>query len=324
MIKRSPLLCLAVVAFLSACMGSVGDQGSDPSASADRQGNDLANIPHFPSSDVCSTGPYRCFARVRVLDSGQRWVYASASGIGPADIQSAYNLNAATDPGATVAIVDAYGYSNAESDLAQYRSHYGLPPCTVANGCLKIVNQSGQTSPLPPNPPANDDWTVETALDLDMASAACPKCKLLLVQAQDNSGNGLFVAQNTAAQLGATVISNSWGGPESGGESSTETYFNHPGVAIFVASGDSGYDDGGQGPDYPSTSQFVFGVGGTSLVKSTSNARGWSEGAWSSGGSSCSNSIAKPSWQSTTPEAWKSSTPRLRNFAKRCVPRITP
>src|SRR5437868_4008026 len=80
---------------------------------------------------------------------------------------------------ATIAIVDAFGYPNAESDLASYRSQFGLPACTVASGCLKIVNQSGATSPLPPKPPAGDDWTLESALDLDMASAACPTCKLV-------------------------------------------------------------------------------------------------------------------------------------------------
>ena len=162
-------------------------------------------------------------------------------------------------------------------DLAKYRSQYGLPPCTKANGCLKIVNQNGQASPLPGNAPPGDDWTVEAALDLDMASAACPNCKLLLVEANDDQSDGLFIAQNAAAQLGATVISNSWGGPEDRVRSSYETYFNHSGVGIFVAAGDAGYNDGGQGPDYPSTSAYVTGVGGTSLVKA-SNTRGLDRG----------------------------------------------
>jgi hypothetical protein len=181
---------------------------------------------------------------------------------------------------------------------------------------LKIVNQSGKTSPLPSNPPSNDDWTVETALDLDMASAACPKCKLLLVQADNDSGNGLYTAQATAVALGATVISNSWGGAESKTSPSTasEKYFNHSGVATFVAAGDDGYDDGGQGPDYPGTSAYVFAVGGTKLAKSTSNPRGWVEGAWSTssgngaGGSACSYSIPKPSWQKNSACKYKASS----------------
>jgi subtilase family serine protease len=117
-----------------------------------------------------------------------------------------------------------------------------LPACTTASGCLTIVNQSGATSPLPSAPPSNDDWTVETALDLDMASAACPNCKLLLVQADDDQGDGLYTAQGTAVSLGATVVSNSWGGPEQAGSpaTATESYFNHPGVGIFVAAATPG------------------------------------------------------------------------------------
>jgi subtilase family serine protease len=190
-----------------------------------------------------------------------------------------------------------------------YRQQYGLPACTTANGCLKIVNSAGQTSPLPPNPPANDDWTLETALDVDMASAACPKCKILVVQAQDNAGNGLYDGQNAAATLGATVISNSWGGPEQQGVSLTpdETYFNHPGIAVFVSAGDAGYNDGGQGPDYPATSAYVIAVGGTSLTKAATS-RGWAETAWSSGGSACSLSITKPAYQTGTQCQFKATT----------------
>ena len=88
--------------------------------------------------------------------------------------------------------------------------------------------------------------------------------------------DGLFIANQTAASLGATVISNSWGGPEDGTESSEEQYFTHTNITTFVATGDDGYDDGGQGPDYPSTSAHVIGVGGTSLTQA-SNARGWTE-----------------------------------------------
>ena len=257
----------------------------------------LENIPKHEHNAVCNKAIH-CKAHVR--SEGRKVKHFSTpSGFGPADLASAYKINTALNPGATIAIVDAYGYKNAESDLATYRSQYGLPACTVASGCLKIVNQAGKTSPLPPNPPSDDDWTVETALDLDLASAACPHCKILLVQANDDVSDGLYIANNTAATLGATVISNSWGGPESGQMTAYESYFNHAGIAIFVAAGDDGYDDGGQGPDYPSTSAFVTAVGGTSLVRATGT-RGWAEVAWTSGGSSCSQSIHKPTWQTAT------------------------
>jgi MYXO-CTERM domain-containing protein len=262
-----------------------------------------------PTGSVCTTGPIRCHAHARVNLEGHVEAAAVPQGFGPADLQSAYNIPTSISGTPTIAIVDAYGYTNLESDLAVYRSTYGLPPCTQANGCLKIVNQNGQTSPLPPNPPANDDWTLETALDVDMASAACPSCKILVVQAQDNAGEGLFLGQNAAASLGATVISNSWGGPEQpGGDlSGIETYFNHPGIAIFVSAGDDGYNDAGQGPDYPATSAYVIAVGGTSLTKTTGG-RGWTETAWSSGGSACSLSIPKPAYQTGTQCQYKATT----------------
>ena len=280
-------------------LGDSSDRQADGArATVDRQTALLAGIPDVAHKAVCQSGRFRCKARVQTSDSGQIRSFAGvalAGGFGPADLQNAYKLDTSVDPGVTVAIVDAFGYPNAESDLAKYRSTYGLPPCTVASGCLTIVNQDGKTSPLPPAPDSANDWTVEAALDLDLVSAACPKCKILYVQAQDNTGDGLFIAQNAAANLGAIAVSNSWGGPDDGTGINFEVYFNHPGMGVFVASGDSG--NTGATPDYPSTSAFVTAVGGTSLVKAAGSARGWTEGAWSGSGSSCSKTIAKPAYQ---------------------------
>ena len=156
-------------------------------------------------------GTTRCFAHV-VTDArgnelnGKASPNAVPSGYGPSDLRSAYAIT--TNGTTTIAIVDAYGYANAESDLAVYRSQYGLPACTTANGCFKKVNQSGQQSNYPRE---NTGWAQESALDLDMASAMCPGCKLILVEASSNSFANLAAAVNTAASLpGVTVISNSW------------------------------------------------------------------------------------------------------------------
>jgi len=256
------------------------------------------DVPELPTSAVC-TSSVRCFAQV-VLDDDNR-IKSDATkpaGLGAADLVSAYHLKAVTTSPGTIAIVDAYNYAAAESDLAKYRSQYGLPACTTANGCFKRVNQSGAASPLPKAPPSGDDWTVEAALDLDMASAACPTCKLILVEAADDQSDGLYLAQNGAASLKPTVISNSWGGPESGSLTSLEKDFDHAGIGIFVASGDDGFNSD---PQYPSTSAHVTAVGGTTLKKSSSASRGWTETAWADSGSSCSGSIAKPSYQSVVP-----------------------
>ena len=260
---------------------------------------------------LCSGAQWRCDAHVLATAEGHIKAFATPQGYGPKDLQSAYNIPTTPVSGTpTVAIVDAYGYSKLESDLATYRSTYGLPPCTTANGCLKIVNQTGATTPLPADPPANDDWSVETALDIDMVSAACPACKILVVQATDDQSDGLFVANNVPSTLGATVVSNSWGGPEQAGTPATtyETYFTHPGIAIFVSAGDSGYNDAGQGPDYPATSAHVIAVGGTNLKAAAGTTRGWTETAWTSGGSACSLSIPKPSYQGNTACTYKATT----------------
>ncbi|HEY1558004.1 MAG TPA: hypothetical protein VGF94_24410, partial [Kofleriaceae bacterium] len=146
----------------------------------------------LPTGAVCSGGVVRCFAHVHATATGHLKAYAAPQGFGPADIQSAYNIDPArvvpaTAP--TVAVIDAYGYPSLESDLAAYRAQYGLPACTSASGCLKIVNQTGQATPLPGNAPQGDDWTIETALDVDMVSAGCPSCKILVVQATDDQGD---------------------------------------------------------------------------------------------------------------------------------------
>ena len=259
---------------------------------------------------VCAPGPHRCFAHVHADVTGHVLTHVAPQGFGATELQTVYKIpttTVATTP--TIALVDAYGYATLEADLGVYRQQYGLPACTIANGCLSIVNQTGQSSPLPVAPPATDDWTIETALDVDMASAACPSCKILVVQATDNPGDGLYVGQNSAATLGATVISNSWGGPEQPNTSlaGEEPYFDHAGIATFVSAGDDGYDDAGQGPDYPGTSAYVIAVGGTHLVKDTST-RGYTETAWTSGGSACSLSIAKPAYQTNTGCAFKATT----------------
>ncbi|MDQ1655026.1 MAG: hypothetical protein QOD41_109, partial [Cryptosporangiaceae bacterium] len=184
---------------------------------------------------------------------------------------------------------DAGDGANAEADLAVYRQTYGLPPCTTANGCFRKVNQHGQAAPLP----QDQGWGVEIALDLDMVSAACPACKILLVEADEAFSKDLAESENTAATLGAAAISNSWGGLEGPDDLNWASAFAHPGVAITVSTGDAGYTTG----DFPSSLPSVIAVGGTALTKDPGNARGWSEKAWNGGGSSCSAWFAKPAWQ---------------------------
>ncbi|OLB80307.1 MAG: hypothetical protein AUI14_07195 [Actinobacteria bacterium 13_2_20CM_2_71_6] len=172
-----------------------------------------------------------------------------------------------------------------------YRSQFGLPPCTTANGCFRKVNQNGAASPLPQS---DTGWAGEIALDIDMVSAICPSCKILLVES-NGPDNSLFTAIDTAARLGARYISNSWGGSESPGQDAfDQQHLNKPGVAITASSGDSGF-----GVIHPASSRFVTAVGGTSLRRAT-NARGWSENVWNGAGSGCATQSPKPPWQHDT------------------------
>jgi subtilase family serine protease len=219
-------------------------------------------------------------------------------GYTPADLQGAYNLVSASlslGAGRTIAIVDAYDDPTAAADLATYRSTMGLPPIATSNcslsstsPCFVKVNQNGVAGSYPQ---ANGGWAQEISLDLDMASAICPNCNILLVEASSASFTNLGKSVNTAANLGAVAISNSYGSSGDAADASYGTYYNHPGIAVTASTGDSGY-----GVGYPATSDFTVAVGGTTL-STANNSRGWSESAWSGAGSGCSTYQNQPAWQ---------------------------
>jgi subtilase family serine protease len=245
----------------------------------------------LPALTHASTDGVTCFGQVAV--DGTRGPSATSGpvGYGPTQIQSAYGLAGLRSGGRTVAIVDAYDDPNAEADLATFRSQYGLAACTTANGCFTKVNQNGAASPLPS---ADAGWAEEISLDLDAVSSACPDCHILLVEANTPDNDPLTTAVDTAVKLGASAVSNSYGGAEDSSITSEDSHFDHPGVAITASTGDDGY-----GVEWPASSQYVTAVGGTTL-NTASNARGWTETVWSGAGSGCSAYEPKPSWQHDT------------------------
>ena len=207
-------------------------------------------------------------------------------GLHPADLQGAYSLPVA-NPGTTVGVVDAYDAPNAEADLAVYRAAFGLPACTTANGCFAKAAQSGTGA----YPAPNGGWAEEAALDLDMVSAACPRCRIVLVEANSASLDDLGASVDTAVRLGAKAVSNSYYALEWANETAQDVHFRHPGVAITASSGDRA------NPSYPAASQYVTAVGGTSL---SANGGGWSETAWPYAGHGCSAYVDKTKWQPAT------------------------
>jgi hypothetical protein len=314
--RISRIAALGIVAvlasfFLVSAPAARADSASPPPPPTDDPAHRGPGFDHhqgaFGESDVnvCSTavdlGTAHCNARVRTDPAADaQGAKASASpsvspkvsapgagAYGPADLQAAYGTSSGGSSGRLVAIVDAYDDPNAEADLAAYRTAFNLPPCTSASGCFRKVDQNGGKA----YPVSNRGWATEIALDLQMVSAVCPNCNILLVEAKSNSFNDLGTAVNRAVTMGAVAVSNSYGGSEFSGETAYgAAYFNHPGVAITVSSGDSGY-----GVEYPAASQYVTAVGGTTMQQTPDGS--FTERAWSGAGSGCSAYEPKPAWQ---------------------------
>lgn len=288
------LSVLAAVACLGVGLVAV------PTARAQAAPPAAPQLPGAPTSDYqpagCNSpdvpkGYARCFAEIRTGSAHRVVPNVSgppSSALGPAEIQSAYHLPSGGQ-GQTVAIVDAGGDSSAEADLGVFRSQYGLPECTAANGCFRKVDQNGGTD-LPADDPS---WAQETSLDLDAVSAACPLCHILLVEGNTASADDLGTAAETAVALGAKFVSNSYGvSGEDPDEVAYNHYYDHPGVAVTASTGDLG-----NVTNWPASDPNVVAVGGTTLTRDSTAARGWTEAAWSGGGSGCSPYEPHPAYQ---------------------------
>jgi len=228
----------------------------------------------------------------------------------PAWLQQAYDLTYLSQTaGGTdrVAIVDAYDDPTAEADLGVFRSAYGLPACTTANGCFSEAYAGAGTG----TPRYDQQWAVEESLDLDAVSSLCPNCKILLVEARSSSEPDLAAAVSKAESLGANQISNSWSAVAPSPIAGTYS-FGPSGPAVIAATGDTGYL--GVGEDaYPAAFPGVTAAGGTTLAPATGggSARGFGESAWSLGGwgwgasSGCDLAEQKPVYQLDSGCAWR-------------------
>ncbi len=268
-----PRLLLAAASVIALATSVVATSGSADAAASG-----------VYSKRVCahaSTGYAACDAHVRTNSNLKPLATQGPTGYSPTQLRGAYSIPA-TSSTTTVAIVDAFANPNAATDLAAYRTQFGLG---TAN--LTQMNQTGGSITTVSG---DVGWGQEEMLDLEMVSAMCPTCHILYVGANSASFNDLATAVNRAATAGATVISNSYGGNEFSTETSLASSYNHAGVTITASTGDSGY-----GAQAPAAFNTVVAVGGTHLVLS-GNTRS-SETVWSGAGSGCSAYITKPSWQ---------------------------
>jgi subtilase family serine protease len=214
---------------------------------------------------------------------------SSTCGFTATQLEEAYNLTGSLGKGSgqIVAVIEAGDDPDAATTFAGYRSQYKL-----GTGTMVKYNEDGQQSNYPPS--CEDyGWCVETDLDIEMVSAACPKCTVYLMEAKDGSTISDFEqAEKEAVKLGATILSNSWGcyGSNDCGDSNFQNYFNTPGIAYLAATGDEGYGQIGA----PAVLASVIAVGGTQLALSGSK---YSESIWDGAGGGCATGITKPSWQ---------------------------
>jgi hypothetical protein len=300
--RRAAAVVGAIVA--STVVAATVVAGSGPAAAATRLGGTGVPGGGFirPPCAVAGTRSEQCFLEYRpqtavnrAISAGQAGSAASPRGWSPADLRAAYKLPAQRRSSQTVAVSIAYNTPGLAHYLAVYRAHYGLPPCTVASGCFRQVNQDGKASPLPPSG-VNTGWDLEITLDVSMISVACPYCHIVVVEAKNDYDTNLASTDVTAARLGAQVISNSYGTQESGYALAERKAYDQPGHTIVASAGDLGFT----AANFPADLSNVTAVGGTALARAASE-RGWSERVWNdfdgAGGSGCSAYVSKPAWQ---------------------------
>lgn len=312
--KRSIVAGIGVTVLLGAVVAAVSSPaqatprtGSSASAAAKARAElrDGTLAQHAGLINVCQAHHLACNAIIlaKSKHSSSALAFKPAVGYGARELQKAYGLHGAASRHGTITVIGAGAYPTLQSDLNVYRSTYGLPACTTGNGCFTQLNYKGNAPYSPTTHKflqfGEEEIAVETALDVDMASAACPKCKIISLQVPlkdgffgnkkhiDNAILHFATAVQTAHRLGATSVSISYGYP-------TDKYSNSgtiakmmrvPGMAITSSSGDSGFM--ARQPSWPANLTTVTAVGGTSLYANRSNKRGFTELAWNGAGSGC-------------------------------------
>jgi subtilase family serine protease len=293
------LVPLAAALAIAAC--SAGGSPNMPSSAASSQlGSAITQIPEWQAKHearaVCPQAVGKPVCQVLLAHTGADPNCSPSSSCGwtPAQLEKAYNLTSSLGKGSgqKVAVIEAGDESTASTDLATYRTEYGLGTASFFK-----YNETGQQSNYPPSC-ENYGWCLETDLDIEMVSTSCPKCTIYLMEAGGQISD-FEAAEAEAVKLGAKILSNSWSCPEDWDCEDTNfpNYFDTKGVVYLASTGDSGYNTIGG----PSDLATVIGVGGTQLALSGSK---YTETIWNGAAAGCSSptvvgspGVPKPSWQ---------------------------
>jgi len=294
------IVSIAALLAIAACNGAGSSNvatGGLPSQSAASQS--ARYVPQWEAKHqahrVCKLleGGVQCHVLVIGRQQPPPCSPSSTCGWRPIDMQTRYNLTPSLGKGSgtIVALIELGDLPSAQTDLATYRTQFGLGTATFAK-----YNEEGQQGNYPTSC-QNFGWCIETDLDIEMVSVSCPKCTIYLIEGGNCGGVvcGLEKAEATAVNLGATILSNSWGCSsfnygENCGDPNFPNYFNTPHIAYIASSGDNGYPE----IEWPAALANVFAIGGTQLAKSGSN---YTETVWDGAGSGCATTTTKPSWQ---------------------------
>ena len=301
----------------------VANNSGDRNAMGDSHMDSRVCPPAAPGEATCIAIERNYFKRGVKIEQNAANATSSAAtpnltlvGFNSAKLRSAYGITELGSPATVIAIVDAYGYPSALTDLNTYRANYGVgvdsaamtacpntaskptfPAANAIRGCFaQISGVTGLTTPLPKS---NTGWNQEGALDIDMATAICPKCSILFVAANSATFADLNKAVGQANSYSNVVaISNSYGGADFASTGLAPAVDNYQaaaarGVAVTASSGDSGY-----GAQSPASFTNVIGVGGTSLTLKTDGTRN-TEIIWTLAGSGCSTQNPIPAQQTS-------------------------
>jgi kumamolisin len=246
----------------------------------------------------------------------------------PIQVASAYGFPSGTGQGQCVAIIELGGGFRLP-DLDTYFKSLGVPtPSVVAVSVDHATNS-------PTNDANGPDG--EVMLDVEVVGAIAPQANIVVYFAP-NTDAGFLDAITTAIHDTThkpSVISISWGGPESSWTAQAMTAMDDAfqaaatmGITVCVASGDGGSSDGvtdgADHVDFPASSPFTLACGGTSLNASGSSISSevvWNDGANNgASGGGVSSFFALPSWQAGLNAV--NSQGRSTALSKRGVPDV--